>query len=360
MRWLTGLVVAVVLAGGCGAPEAARGSSAPPPAAAASGASAANPVAAPEPTAQPPLEVRVSHAALSPNVAAVWIAADLGFDREYGLQIDVHQLRTAAMSQAALLAGEIDYAWTGLAPMLGARSGGSDVVFIAATTNRSNAELVVRPPLRTPADLVGKSFGVQSYGGPPHIRTLQALSRLGLDPASATILITGDEGVTTAALLEGVVDGASISYTGATEPKARGFHSWDLAELGVPEITGIVTRPQQLQGQPEATRRLLRALARANAYIHTIDADATARQRVGEAVGARLRQPAEPTLAALDPVRDQLPLDLRVKESDARELQSFAGTVTPAIQELRLEDWLNQTALDDLAREGFFARLQAR
>ena len=252
-------------------------------------AGAANP-ATPEPSAQPPLEVRVSHAALSPNVAAVWIAADLGFDREYGLQIAVHQTRTAAMSQAALLAGEIDYAWTGLAPMLGARSGGSDVIFIAATTNRSNAELVVRPPLRTPADLVGKSFGVQSYGGPPHIRTLQALSRLGLDPASATILITGDEGVTTAALLEGVIDGATISYTGAAEPKARGFYSWDLAELGVTEITGIATRPQQVQEKPEATRRLLRALARANAYIHSIDTDATARQRVGEAVGARLRR----------------------------------------------------------------------
>src|SRR5258707_14237776 len=175
-----------------------RGSAPATSAVTTAGAAAANPAAATEPTAKPPLEVRVSHAALSPNVAAVWVAANLGFDREYGLQIAVQQTRTAAISQAALLAGEIDYAWTGLAPMLGARSGGSDVVFIAATTNRPNAELVVRPPLRTPADLVGKSFGVQSYGGPPHIRTLQALSPLGVDPASVTILILGREGVATA------------------------------------------------------------------------------------------------------------------------------------------------------------------
>jgi ABC-type nitrate/sulfonate/bicarbonate transport system substrate-binding protein len=304
--------------------------------------------------------VRLAHAGLTPNVAAVWVAADLGLDREYGVKIEVHRTRTAALSQAALLAGEIDYAWTGLAPMLGARAGGSDVVFIGATTNRSNAELVVRPPLRRSEELVGKTFGVQSFGGPPHIRTLQALSRLGVDPTSVTILIIGDESVTTTALLEGAIDGASISYTAAAEPKARGYQSWDLLALGIPEITGIVALPTHLRQQPEATRRLLRALARANTYIKTINTSDEARRRVGEVVAARLQQPVDATLLSLDQVRDTLPGELRVNLDEARELQAFVGSVTPGVQELRMEDWLDQSALDDLEREGFFGRLSPR
>ena len=139
MRWLAALIVAIALAASCPVPTPAQPPGAPARGAApAAGAASAAPAASPA-SAEPPLEVRVSHAALSPNVAAVWVAADLGFDQEYGLKIAVHQTRTDAMSPAARLAGEIDYAWTGLAPMLGARSGGSEVVFIGATTNRSNA-----------------------------------------------------------------------------------------------------------------------------------------------------------------------------------------------------------------------------
>jgi ABC-type nitrate/sulfonate/bicarbonate transport system substrate-binding protein len=233
-------------------------------------------------------------------------------------------------------------------------------VFIGATTNRSNAELVVRPPLKRPDELVGKTFGVQSFGGPPHIRTLQTLSRLGVDPTSVTILLIGDEGVTTTALLEGAIDGASISYTAAAEPKARGYQSWDLLTLGIPEITGIVALPTYLRQHQEATRRLLRALARANTYIKTINTSDEARQRVGEVVSAHLSQPVDATLLSLDQVRDTLPGDLRVNLDEARELQTFVGSVTPGVQELRLEDWLDQTALDDLEREGFFARLSQR
>src|SRR5579884_205092 len=225
-RWLAVLLVVAALAAGCQGPAPAQPASSAAPAAAPVPAAAASAAPAALASPEPPLEVRVAHAGLTPNVAAVWVAADLGFDRDYGVRIDVHRTRTAALSQAALLAGEIDYAWTGLAPMLGARAGGSDVVFVGATTNRSSAELVVRPPLRRPEELVGKTFGIQSFGGPPHIRTLQTLARLGVDPSSVTILIVGDEAVTTAALLEGAIDGASISYTAAAEPKARGYQSW--------------------------------------------------------------------------------------------------------------------------------------
>src|SRR5215213_7911084 len=219
---LVGLLLVACQPAASGPPS---GAAAPAPAAASSSApTAATSAASQPPAAAPPLAVKVSHAAVNPLVTPIWVAADLGFDRQYGLDMTILQTRTAAVSQAALVAGEVDYAWTGLSPFLVARAGGSDVVFLGTTLNRAPSALVTRPGLTTPDALRGKVFGIQSFGGPPHIRTLQALARLGLDKDDVTILVTGDETVSVAALLDGIIDGAAISYTGAAEPLARGYH----------------------------------------------------------------------------------------------------------------------------------------
>jgi ABC-type nitrate/sulfonate/bicarbonate transport system substrate-binding protein len=346
----------------CQPAPAASPSNPAPPAAAAPAGGAGAPASRVEPTPAAPLGTIVAHAGVTPNVSTVWVAADLGFDQQYGLTIDVQRTRAAAISQAALAAGEIDYAWTGLPPFLAARAGGSDVVFIGATTTRTAADLVVRPPISTAEELRGKTFGVQSFGGPPHIRTLAALLRLGVDPTrdGVSIITTGDEPTTTAALLEGAIDGAAVSYTASADPKARGYHAWDLGKLGIPEITGIVTRNSQLREQPEVTRRLLRALAAANAYIRSIGSDAAARQRVGEAVGKRLQTDPDKVLLQLDEIRDSLPVDLRIPVEEGREQQTLTAIVQPDVAGLAVEEWLNQSFLEQLQQEGFFDRLGGR
>ena len=356
----TRLLAATLLAAGLVAcqspPPAARPNAAPPP----------NAGPAPGRAAEPPpaalLSTIVAHAGVTPNVATVWVATDLGFDQQYGLTIEIQRTRAAAISQAALVAGEIDYAWTGLPPFLAARAGGSDVVFVGATTTRTAADLVARPPITASEQLRGKTFGVQSFGGPPHIRTIAALLRLGVDPArdGVSIITTGDEPTTTAALLEGAIDGAAVSRTASAEPKALGYHAWDLSTLGIPEITGIVTRNSHLREQPDLTRRLLRALAAANHYIQAIGTDSAARQRVGEAVGRRLQTDTDKVLLQLDEIRESLPLDLRVPVEEAREQQALTTIVQPDVAGLAVEDWLQQGLLDELQQEGFFARLAGR
>jgi ABC-type nitrate/sulfonate/bicarbonate transport system substrate-binding protein len=353
------LLVALLLAAcqpTAGGPSS--GAAAPAPAAASGSApDAATPGAASQPpAAAPPLAVKIAHAALNPLVTPIWIAADLGFDRQYGLEMSVVQTRTAAVSQAALVAGEIDYAWTGLSPFLVARAGGSDVVFIGTTLNRAPSALVTRPGLTTPEALRGKVFGIQSFGGPPHVRTLQALARLGVDKDDVTILVTGDETVSVAALLDGKIDGAAMSYTGAAEPLARGYHSWDLVPLGVVEINGIVARSVQLQARPEETRRLLRAVATSLAYVSTIGVDAEARRRVGESVAGHLQTSPDNALVQLDLIKDILPLTMRIDPAEARELQTATAAVQPDVSQLRVDDWLDESFLDQLDHEGFFAR----
>jgi hypothetical protein len=309
-----------------------------------------------------PVVLRVAHAGVTPGVAAVWLATDLGLDKQYGLEIDLRQTRTAALSQAALLSGEIDYVWTGLAPTLGARSGGSEVIFMAATGTRAAGELVTQPAVNTPAALRGASLGVHSFGGPPHVRTLAVLKRLGMDVErdQITILATGDEPTTTAALLERAITGATLSYASAQEPKAMGYHSWDLGTLGVPDLLGIAGLPHVAHGRTEDTLRLLRAVAAGQAYLKAGATDPAAREQAGAVVAQRMRtNQIEPILQHLDRTREYLPLDLRIDMNDARELQAGMGSVEASVLQVSLESAIDQSFLDRLDAEGFFARLAA-
>src|SRR5215218_3443606 len=156
------LLLLAVLLVGCqaaqpAAPARPASGAAPAAASSTSAGAARQPTAAQE--APAPSVIRVAHAGVAPEVAAVWLATDLGLDRQHGLQIELIQTRSAALSQAALLSGEIDYAWTGLGPTLGARSGGSSVMFLGATSTRAASELMVQPGITTPEGLRGAALG---------------------------------------------------------------------------------------------------------------------------------------------------------------------------------------------------------
>ena len=78
---------------------------------------------------------------------------------------------------------------------------------------------------------------------------------------------------------------------------------------------------------------------------------------MGEAVASHLRSTAEVVLPQLDETKDSLPADLRVNLDEAREQQQLTTIVQPDVAALRVEDWLDQSLLDQLQQEGFFDRL---
>src|SRR5215207_1435670 len=82
-RFLIGVCVVACLSLSC------QSAPAPPPQVAQGPAAAQAAVAAPPPL----LRATIAHAGVTPNVAPVWLAADLEFGREYGLDLVVQQTR---------------------------------------------------------------------------------------------------------------------------------------------------------------------------------------------------------------------------------------------------------------------------
>src|SRR5215211_5993850 len=142
------LLASVALVLGCqaGAP--------PTPARPAAGGPADVAAAASAPAASapaPPLrQLRVANAATTPTNLPVWLAADDGYFRRHGLDVEVLSLRSGPTLQAALIAREIDIAVGGYAAAVLAKAGGADVVLLGTLFNRPVASLVVRPGIQRP------------------------------------------------------------------------------------------------------------------------------------------------------------------------------------------------------------------
>ena len=329
------------------------GGAAPAAAATATGAGA-NPA---------PIKLIISHAAMTPGVSPVWVAADLDFGRRYGVDIEIRQLRNVSMSQAALMSGEIDFAWTSFGPTLASNNSGSDVVFVGATQNGTAAEFVTRPGLTIPDGLRGAKIGVQSLGGgPPQLRALATLQRLGLDPVrdNVTILATGEEPTTVSAFMAGAVDAAPLSWGPARMLEKEGYNSMPLAPLGVYDVQGIVTRGQRVREQPELTRRLLQAVSASIAYIHTTPRDSEARQKVTEAVAKRLSTSTDTMDLQIESFLPVFPVNMEINMEGVRQIHSLMAELEPSIANASVERAINQSVREELQRVGFFDTLTAR
>jgi hypothetical protein len=106
---------------------------------------------------------------------------------------------------ASLNTGDLQFGYTGGTATLGAAVGGLDVKILAAFSNYVQTDLVVRPEIKTPADLKGKRIGVTSIGGTGWMAAMLALEQVGLNPERDKILLAafGDQRVITQALETG-------------------------------------------------------------------------------------------------------------------------------------------------------------
>ena len=120
-------------------------------------------VFAPVRAAAPPVKVVMTVGALSERETVVYVAQDQGLFRKYGLDLSFVQVRNGPVGMAALSSGETQFHWGSVsAANLGAIAEGADLVFVAGFINKLTGNFIASPKIQSPADLKGKSLGVNS------------------------------------------------------------------------------------------------------------------------------------------------------------------------------------------------------
>jgi NitT/TauT family transport system substrate-binding protein len=231
------------VAAGSSTPGVAQASTAPvvaaKPSAAQSGAS--------QPSAPGALtKITVASAAVTPAASAVWVAKEAGIFAKNGLDVNITAIAGASTTVSALLAGDVQLLNAGAPEALSAIAGGTDIDFVAVLEPVYSFIFEVKPTIKAPADLKGKTLSIAAAGAVVDIATRVSLRKMGLQPdVDVKILALGSSPASLAAALNGNVDGSVLPLADALQAEAHGLHPiMNLAEAKLPasNSTAYTTR----------------------------------------------------------------------------------------------------------------------
>ena len=212
----------------------------------------------------------IAHAAMNARVAPLWVARDRGFFNKYGIDAETIFVRGAPTLVAAMQSNDVDVGYTGGTAVVGAVANGADLKVLSAFTNRVTYDLMVKPGIKTPEDLRGKKFGIQSIGGTVWMGAILALEHLGLDAErdKINILAVGDQNILAQALQAGTIDATVLDGVQSRRLAALGFPSLvDLNKANLPILSsGLVVREPTLQKNPQLVENVLKAILEGAAF----------------------------------------------------------------------------------------------
>ena len=212
----------------------------------------------------------IAYAAMNARVCPLWAPRERGFFTKYGIEAETLFVRGAPTLVSAMASNEIEIGYTGGTAVIGAVASGADLKVLSALTNRITYDLVVRPGIKTPEDLRGKIFGVQSIGGTVWMGAILALEHLGLDPErdKIRIIAAGDQTVLAQALASGTIDATVLDGVQSRPLHAKGFPI--LAELDKTKLpilsSSIVAREPYIQKNPQVVENVMRAVIEGAAF----------------------------------------------------------------------------------------------
>ena len=299
---------------------------------------------------------RVSYGGYNETAAPMWVGTDRGFFKKYGIDASMIQVRSGALSIAALVSKEVDAVWPAQSTILSTVAGGIKLGCIASATNKIPRHLVVRKEIKSIEDLRGRAIGVQSIGGGFWLQTMIILDHLGVDPDKygLKMRIIGDGPVIAQALMNGNIDAAALTYSLSEAPLKAGFKSLaDAAELKVPyQGPSVCALKEVIANRQEFFLRLTKGLVEATAFI----LDDNHKPEVMRVLQKNLRlQKADEIEASYRVLRLMATLDIAPNPAAYKSVQRIVARVNPKITQVDLDQIIDASFVRNLESSGFMA-----
>ncbi|HYQ45653.1 MAG TPA: ABC transporter substrate-binding protein [Polyangiaceae bacterium] len=312
---LATLVALLGTLAGCSKPDAPPASAAAPSA----NAAVASASAAPEPAK--PVTLTVGHD-LWVGYSGVFIANELGYFKEAGLDVKLKSFSNPGDTLPALVAGQLDIGLTTL-QNLAVLNGNSetDVVAIGLLDSSNGADAVVaKKQYASLKDLKGKTVAL-TLGEVNHFLFLVGLKQAGLDPTAfkITSMSADDAG---AAFVAGKVDAAVTWEPWVTKAnKSNGHVIFSSASVPDTIMDSVAVRRSKLKEQSAVYSAFLKAIDRGVALLKSDPDKAT------PIIGKYLSAPAED-------VKGMLLGDKIYGAAENKQLFGPSGDTAPAFKSM--------------------------
>lgn len=214
--------------------------------------------------ANTPQKVTVAYAAISPIMAGVWMAKEIGAYEKYGLQANLIFIASGGITVASLISGDLNMAVAASNAVISAVHQGAPIVAVGSVTNRPGQILWVQPEILKPSELQGKALGISRIGAMSHFLTLLTLKKFGLE-GKVQMQQHGDGPSLDIAFRAGLIAGRLSSLRPG--PQARALA--DLADLGIPySMDYLAVSHDYLKKNRKTVEALMMAYTEGVAALH--------------------------------------------------------------------------------------------
>jgi len=294
---------------------------------------------------------RIAPAPRTTEQALPWIAARSGLYAGLDLEVDFAPAGDGSAALAALLDGQAQLAYSGIAPLAQSSLAGADPVFVATILEPNKGGFLVSvPEIREPQQLDGIRVGALSRDGPSAQSAAAVLARAGAKVA----LVVHDSFDSIYAALEARSIEAGwlpvdLSLKGRT---AHGWNAFEGVRLTLPG--GYATSRRLIAADRSLVEAMVKGIVAAIHAFKTRPAETAALlQRllgVAPAVAADLQ-------AFYAPLFRQAPAPSLYFGLPA--LRASLQTRYPAAARMQAVDLTDSSIVDALAQSGYIARLYA-
>ena len=169
-------------------------------------------------------KIRVGLSSISATSGSIWVAEEKGLFKKHGIDAEVIIIGGgAARVVSSLIAGEIQFSVGGGDAVIRAALRGADGVLVASPMKTGLQRLMVRPEIKTPTDLKGKTIAVTRFGSASHWVLQLFLRKWGMRPDDIKMLQLGSSPAMFASLEKGAVDGGAFTIPTFFLAEERGY-----------------------------------------------------------------------------------------------------------------------------------------
>jgi NitT/TauT family transport system substrate-binding protein len=301
-------------------------------------------------------KVIMTTGSVSEREGAIYVAQEQGFFRKYDLDVSFVQVRNGPVGMAALSSGETQFHWGSVsAANLGAIAEGADLVFAAGFINRLTGMFVANPKIKSPAELKGKSIGVNSLSGGGWIFTMLTLDHWGLVPERDKIQFRtlGDQSVMVQGFMAGTVDAVVVGYAHGKNLHNKGYRVLaDIEKLPIPyQGSGILSRRSFMTSSRATAESLLRGLLDAVAFIRNPANKAAVMKAVAKGMRLPRVEDAEEGYHSMAGLYEK---KIYPSVDGIRNVIRLLGMNNEKIRRLKAEELVDDSVVKKLEKDGRF------
>jgi NitT/TauT family transport system substrate-binding protein len=125
--------------------------------------------------------ISVAYASISPSMAGVWMAKEIGAFERNGLNVDLVFISSGATSIQALVGGSVHAALGASNAVVAAILKGAPMIAVSSNTSRPGMALWVQPEIQRAEQLQGKTLAITRFGSTSDFVTRLVIKKLGIE-----------------------------------------------------------------------------------------------------------------------------------------------------------------------------------